>query len=170
MTSPMQVVSNTSPILNLAIINQLDLLRQQFDKVIIPNAVLEELRVSENCPGSATIQSAIESGWIEIRENCDQRLTQLLRQTLDRGESEAIALALELKADWTLLDGREGRKTAKSLGLQVTGILGILLRAKQDDQLGSLSVAINDLINKAGFRIAPDLLKRILEFSPDDSN
>jgi predicted nucleic acid-binding protein len=46
------------------------------------------------------------------------------------GEAEAIALASELKADWTLLDERDGRRVAKSLGLKVTGILGILLRVE----------------------------------------
>jgi uncharacterized protein len=90
-------------------------------------------------------------------------LTQLLKQTLDKGESEAIALAVELKADWTLLDEREGRKVAKSLGLKVTGILGILLCAKQAGELESLQPVIDNLISKAGFRIAPELLAQILK-------
>jgi hypothetical protein len=86
----------------------------------------------------------------------------LLKQTLDGGEAEAIALAIELQADWTLLDEREGRKVAKSLGLNVTGILGILLRAKHLGELESLESAIEDLIDKAGFRIAPELVAQIL--------
>jgi uncharacterized protein len=81
---------------------------------------------------------------------------------LDKGESEAIALGIELKADWTLLDEREGRKVAKSLGLKVTGILGVLLRAKQSGELESLQPVIDELISKAGFRIAPELLVKIL--------
>ncbi|MCC5623660.1 DUF3368 domain-containing protein [Nostoc sp. CHAB 5715] len=81
---------------------------------------------------------------------------------MDRGEAEAIALAIEVKAEWTLLDEREGRKVAKSLGLKVTGILGILLRAKQLGEVESLQPVINELINKAGFRIAPELLAQIL--------
>ena len=92
----------------------------------------------------------------------NQPLTQLLKQTLDNGEAEAIAFAVELKADWTLLDEREGRKMAKSLGLKVTGILGVLLRAKQAD-IKSLQPVIDDLISKAGFRIAPELLLQILK-------
>jgi len=89
-------------------------------------------------------------------------LPNLLKQTLERGEAEATALAIELKADWTLLDEREGRKVAKSLGLQVTGILGILLRAELLGELESLQSVIDDLINKAGFRIAPELLDQVL--------
>jgi hypothetical protein len=158
----MPVVSNTSPILNLAIVDQLVLLRRQFGEVLIPNAVLDELKVGEERPGSQTIREAISSGWIQIQEVSNKPLAQLLKQTLDRGEAEAIALAVELKADWTLLDEREGRKVAKSLGLNVTGILGILLRAKHIGELESLEPVINNLINQAGFRIAPELLAKIL--------
>jgi len=158
----MPLVSNTSPILNLAIVDQLELLRRQFGEILIPNAVLDELKVDEERPGSQAICEAIASGWIQVQEASNEPLVQLLKQTLDRGEAEAIALAIELKADWTLLDEREGRKVAKSLGLNVTGILGILLRAKQLDELESLQPVIDELINKAGFRIAPELLAQIL--------
>jgi hypothetical protein len=158
----MPVVSNTSPILNLAIVDQLELLRGQFGEILIPNAVLEELKVDEERPGSQVIREAISSGLIQIQEVNNKPLAQLLKQTLDRGEAEAIALAIELRADWMLLDEREGRKVAKSLGLNVTGIFGILLRAKHIGELESLEPVINNLINKAGFRIAPELLSRIL--------
>jgi hypothetical protein len=158
----MPVVSNTSPILNLAIINQLILLQQQFGEILIPSAVLDELKISEERPGSQAIREAISAGWIQSRELTNEPLAQLLKQTLDKGESEAITLAIELKADWTLLDEREGRKVAKSLGLKVTGILGVLLRAKQSGELKSLQPVIDELISKAGFRIAPELLVQIL--------
>lgn len=158
----MPVVSNTSPILNLAIVNQLERLRQQFSNIQIPNAVLDELRIEEERPGSQAIRIAVASGWIQVHRVQNTALVQLLQQTLDRGESEAIALAIDLNADWTLLDEREGRKVAKSLGLKVTGILGILLRAKQSGELDSLNLVITELIDKAGFRIAPDLLAKIL--------
>ena len=64
----MPVVSNTSPILNLAIVGQLDLIRQQFEQVQIPQAVLAELKVQEERPGSQEIQAALESGWIQVQE------------------------------------------------------------------------------------------------------
>jgi uncharacterized protein len=158
----MPVVSNTSPILNLAIVNRLELLRQQFGKILIPGAVLEELKVDQERPGSQVIREAISSGLIQIQAVNNEPLAQLLKQTLDRGEAEAIALAIELNANWTLLDEREGRKVAKSLGLNVTGILGILLQAKQAGKLESLQPVIDDLINEAGFRIAPELLAKVL--------
>jgi hypothetical protein len=159
----MPIVSNTSPLLNLAIVGQLELLRQQFGQILIPPAVFDELKVAEERPGSLAIQVAITAGWIQVQPVSNQPLIRLLQQTLDRGESEAIALALELSAEWTLLDERDGRKVAKSLGLQVTGILGILICAKQSADLPSLETVINDLTQKAGFRIAPELLAKVLQ-------
>ena len=159
----MPVVSNTSPILNLAIVGQLDLIRQQFEQVQIPQAVLAELKVQEERPGSQEIQAALESGWIQVQEVDSPLYVRLLQQTLDKGEAEAIALAVTLSADWTLLDERDGRKVAKSLGLKVTGVLGILLRAKQSGELSSLTEVIDALVAKAGFRIAPDLLAKVIQ-------
>ncbi len=159
----MPVVSNTSPILNLAIVGQLDLLCQQFGQIQIPPVVLDELRIDEKRPGSQHIKAAIAAGWIQVQPISNQNLVQLLRQTLDGGEAEAISLALELQAEWILLDERDGRKVAKSLGLQVTGVLGILLRAKQSGELSSLQPIIEDLTQNAGFRIAPELLAKVLQ-------
>jgi uncharacterized protein len=110
--------------------------------LLVPTAVLDELKVSEERPGSQTIREAVSSGWIRSRDVSNEPLAQLLKQSLDRGEAEAIALAIELEADWILLDEREGRKAAKSLGLKVTGILGVLLRAKQLGELESLQPVI----------------------------
>lgn len=159
----MPVVSNTSPILNLAIVARLDLLRQQFGQIQIPPAVLDELKIDEERPGSQPIKAAIIAGWIQVQPVSNQTLIQLLKQTLDGGEAEAISLALELQAEWILLDERDGRKVAKSLGLYVTGVLGILLRAKQSGELSSLQPALEDLTQKAGFRIAPELLAKVLQ-------
>jgi len=159
----MLVVSNTSPILNLAIVGQLDRLRQQFGQIQIPPVVLDELKIAEDRPGSQPIQAAITAGWIQVQPVSNHSLVQLLRQTLDGGEAEAISLALELQSDWILLDERDGRKVAKSLGLQVTGVLGVLLRAKESGDLPSLQPVIADLTENAGFRIAPELLARVLQ-------
>jgi hypothetical protein len=90
----MPVISNTSPILNLAIVDRMKLLRQQFGEILIPHAVLDELKVNEELPGSQAIREAISSGWIQIQAVSNEPLAQLLKQTLDRGEAEAIALLL----------------------------------------------------------------------------
>jgi len=149
----MPAVSNTSPILNLAIVGRLSLLRQQFGEIRIPPAVLEELRVGEDLPGSQSVREAIEKGWLWVEEVKDRTFVQVLQRDLDKGEAEAIALALQVKAEWTLLDEREGRRVAKSLGLKVTGVLGILRRAWHEGVLPSLQREMEGLREKAGFRI-----------------
>ncbi|MEM9768421.1 MAG: DUF3368 domain-containing protein [Cyanobacteria bacterium P01_D01_bin.71] len=149
--------------MNLAIIERLKLLRQQFGQIQIPGVVLEELKIDEERPGSQSIQAAIADGWIKVQSVGNPSFVQLLRQTLDGGEAEAIALALELQAECVLLDERDGRRVAKSLRLQVTGVLGVLLKAKQSGDLPSLGPVVEELTQKAGFRIAPELLARVLQ-------
>jgi uncharacterized protein len=131
--------------------------------VIVPSGVLTELKINEDRPGSLAVKAAIAAGWIQVQPLIQsQTVVQLLRQTLDQGESEAIALALEQQADLVLLDERDGRKMAKSLGLNITGVLGILLKAKQSGSLSLLKPALDDLTQIAGFRIAPTLMAQIL--------
>ena len=104
----MPVVSNTSPVLNLAIIGQLALLRDQCGEVWIPPAVLEELRVEEGLPGSQSVRKAMEAGWLQVKAVKDRALVQVLQRDLDKGEAEAIALAVQVGAECILLDEKEG--------------------------------------------------------------
>ena len=158
----MPVVSNTSPLLNLAIVGHLPLLRQQFGEVWIPPAVVEELRVEADLPGSHALREVIGAGWLRVEEVQDHALARVLQRDLDRGEAEAIALALQMRANRVLLDEREGRRVAKSLGLKVIGVLGILLRARSDGHLGSLHEAMELLQEQAGFRIGKELFAQVL--------
>jgi len=159
----MLVVSDASPVLNLAIIDRLDLLQQQFGKVWLPQAVIDELRIEGDLPGSAVIRQAWRAGWLGPEVVQDRVRVSILRRDLDLGEAEAIALALQQRADWLLLDEREGRRIAKSLGLRVTGVLGILLRARLEGLLPSMREAMDQLRNLADFRIGADLYDQLLE-------
>ncbi len=158
----MLAVSDTSPLLNLAIVGRLALLRQQLGEVWIPPAVLDELRVESDRPGSQQLCQAVREGWLRVEQLEDQSVAQMLRRELDWGEAEAIALALQSQAAWTLLDEREGRRIAKSLGLRVTGILGVLLRARREGQLSSVQSAMEELREKAGFRIGAELFAALV--------
>lgn len=161
----MPVVSNTSPVLILAVVGRLSLLRQQFGEIRIPSAVLEELRVGEDLPGSQSVREAMEKGWLRVEEVKDLTFVQVLQRDLDSGEAEAIALALQVKAEWTLLDEREGRRVAKSLGLKVTGVLGILRRAWHEGELPSLQREMEELREKAGFHIGAELFADLVRES-----
>ena len=131
----MPAVSNTSPLLNLAIIGEVNLLHAQFGEIWIPPAVLDELRLDSNLPGVQALQEVFDAGWVHVRLITNQPFVQVLRQDLDAGEAEAIVLATELPLTHILLDEREGRRIAHTLGLTVTGILGVLLRARLAGEL-----------------------------------
>jgi predicted nucleic acid-binding protein len=161
----MLVVSNTSPILNLALIDRLALMRDQFTNVTIPKRVLEELRVGENLPGSKKILDALDAKWLQVEEVQDSAMLRILKRELDAGEAEAMALALKNSAKWVLLDESEARRIAKNLGLKVTGVLGILLRACRQKRIPSLRTEMERLRENAGFYISGHLFKDLLKQS-----
>jgi len=158
----MPVVSNTSPILNLAIINQLDLLRQQFGEVLIPSAVLSELKADTDFPGADRIRQALEATWLHSHELTNVDVARALKRDLDHGEAEAIALSLQLGLGVVLMDEHDGRAAAKAMGLTPVGVLGVLLRAKHAGVLESVESAMRALQDEAGFYIADDLFNAVL--------
>ncbi len=165
----MPVVSNTSPILNLAVIDKLALLRARFGEIWVTPAVVEELRIEQDLPGSKAVLGAREAGWPQVKEVKEQALAQVLRRDLDQGEAEAIALALQVKAEWMLLDERDGRRIAKQFGLRVTGVLGILLQARREGRLSSLREAMEQLREKAGFHIRGELFADLVRKSGESN-
>lgn len=158
----MPAVSNTSPLLNLAIVDHLNLLQQQFAEILIPSGVLLEPKLETNYPGVKSIQKAIDARWVRVVQLKNSHLVQVLMLELDQGEASAIALTLELGLKQVLMDEREGRAKAKALGLQPVGILGILLRAKLEGQISSVETIMQSLQSEAGFFIADSLFKAIL--------
>ena len=112
----MIVVSNTSPISNLAAIGQLELLEQLYGNVIIPPTVYQELINSgDTDPGTLAVQTL---DWIKIQPIADPVLLETLQTNLDPGEAEAIALAVELNAQRLIIDERKGRNAALEIGLR----------------------------------------------------
>jgi predicted nucleic acid-binding protein len=161
----MPVVSNTSPISNLAIIGKLDLLRVQFGTILIPEAVERELMALSHSSAKTAIKTALNDGWLEVRAVKSPVLVGLLNLGLHAGESEAIGLAVETAATWTLLDEREARAAAQRINLPITGVLGVLLRARKQGELAELRSSLDRLRQEAHFHIAPDLERQLLEFA-----
>lgn len=153
------VVSNSSPIIHLAKIGHLDLLHDQFGEIVIPQAVYEECVTDGKArPEVATIKQAT---WIRVAPVVNKNLIRLLSAEIDRGEAEAIALALEHQAALILLDDAEAREKARLYGLKITGILGILLGAKRTGNIASLTEFLADL-SRTGFWLNPALTQRLL--------
>jgi predicted nucleic acid-binding protein len=159
----MPAVSDTSPILGLAAIDCLHLLRRQFEHLDIPAAVFSELKTFTNFRGAGDINQALKEGWISQIKVQDSSLMQALSLDLDRGEAEAIALALQLGCSRILMDESDGRARAKALGLKSVGVLGVLLRAKQEGQIASVRQAMLALRQEVGFYIVDELFISILE-------
>ncbi|MGM0365813.1 MAG: DUF3368 domain-containing protein [Actinomycetota bacterium] len=104
-----------------------------------------------------------KSGFLKIHRIKDLNLYKLLRKDLDEGEAGAICLSLELKSGLILLDESEARRIADIYGLEKTGILGILLKAKKDKIISSLREEIQKLKRDAGFFISKELEEPLLK-------
>lgn len=153
----MRIVSNTSPLSNLIFIGEIAWLRQVYPKITIPPMVHTELSRLEKI--RPAIASLIQQGWLEIQTPNDVTL----KQSLDPGEAEAIALALEIKADRLLIDERLGRQVAARQGLKIRGIVGLLIRAKQQGLIPEVKPVLDRLRSQAGFRVSPALYATALQ-------
>lgn len=126
----MIIISDTSPLSSLDLVGYLSILKDIYTNVVIPQAVANELaNLTEE---DIRIKAIISLNWIQVKQAANLELVACLSNdyNLDLGEAEAIALALELKADELLIDERLGRREAVRLGLSITGVLGVLLIAK----------------------------------------
>ncbi len=155
----MIVVADASPLIALARIGRLELLQTMFLKLLLPEAVWREVVAAGlDRPGAGTI---IQADWIEHRKVADVGLAELLRRDLGGGESEAIVLAREIGADLVLIDESAGRTAAKRLGLQVAGLVGVLIEARQRRLLTDPVAIVDDLHRKAGFWLSEELRQMV---------
>lgn len=155
----MIVVSDASPLLSLAIIDRLDLLKNMYGQILIAPAVHDEIFGSGDQRHGSHINTL---NWLETRSTFNSTVMALLMRELDRGEAEAIALAVEMKADLLLLDERKARAIAAYLGLPMAGLLDILGEAKRAHIIPSIKPVLDDLIARAKFRVSPKLYQRVL--------
>ncbi len=156
----MVVVSNSTPLICLARIDNLTLLKSIFKEIAIPNAVYEE--VYKKGKTREQFKTLNEADWIKIVEIKNQFAVNFLLDELDMGESETIVLAEELKADWVLMDERLGRRKLTYLGLNKIGTLGVLLKAKEMNLIKSIKPLLNKL-RDSGFRFSEKLFNEILK-------
>ncbi|MDR1779895.1 MAG: DUF3368 domain-containing protein [Tannerella sp.] len=153
-----KVISNTTPILSLIKIGKLDILKELYGQIMIPEAVFNEMEVGKDW---LFYKDLSKIDWIRI-EPIQQITSKLYLFDLDAGEAEVIILAQEQKADLVIMDEIMGRRYAKQLGLKLTGTLGILLRAKEKGLIEAIAPLISDLI-KNGVWISSELIKVVLE-------
>ncbi|WP_256872887.1 DUF3368 domain-containing protein [Candidatus Entotheonella palauensis] len=152
-------MSDTSPLSYAHQIGLLPLLHALYSEIVIPPLVEHELL-------AAPILHA-ELDWSRIRIVTPIATEQVedLMNELDRGESEAIVLALELKADLLLIDERTGRNVARRMGIRRTGLLGVLLEAKHRGLLVSVAIVLDRLVTQTTFRIHPTVRAEVLRLA-----
>ncbi|HEY1685634.1 MAG TPA: DUF3368 domain-containing protein [Tepidisphaeraceae bacterium] len=151
------VVSDTSPIRTLNHVGQLDLLSHLFNEVLIPPAVRDELTRPRSRFKAISID-AIAGARLQIPSDTEK--VQQLRNELQAGEAEAIALASELKVD-LLIDEIAGRAIAMRMGIHVTGVVGILVEAKKRNLIPAVIPRLNRLHNELGFFLTDKLINDI---------
>ena len=136
----MIVVSDTTPLISLLKIGRLDLLEKIFGQVFIPDGVFNELIQNKNYTQEANM--IISSDFIVTKSVSDRKAVEILEKTtlLDRGESEAIILFSELKAELMLMDERRGREVALRLKIPLSGTLGVLLNAFDKDIISNKEI------------------------------
>jgi uncharacterized protein len=157
------IISNASPLINLARIGKLDLLQQLYGEITIPEQVWREVVVEGvGQPGADEVKAA---AWIRRRAVVNTPLVRSLQQELDAGEAEAIALALEMGAELLLMDERLGRESARHLGVHYSGLIGVLVEAKRKGFINHLKPLLDALRDVAGFRMSAELYHRVLEDS-----
>ncbi len=154
----MLVVSDSSPIISLSLIDRLDLLKKLYGGLLIPPTVCDEISGDKQ----ANHQPINSLNWFETRSVFNTMTVALLLRELDLGEAEAIALTYESKADLLLLDDRKARSVAAYLGLPIAGLLDVLDEAKREKLIPAIKPILDDLIEHAKFRISPKLYKRTL--------
>lgn len=157
----MIIISDTSPISNLLLVGQLPLLKALYGQLIIPDAVSQEIKALETFDIDASIVQTAD--WIEVRTVRDPKLVKKLLMEVDRGEAEAIALAVELDTERLLIDERLGRKVAQRYNLKITGLLGVLIAAKKSKLIDELKPILDQLIQQAKFRVHANLYQQILK-------
>ena len=158
----MIVVSDTSCISNLLLINHLELLQKVYSKIYIPNAVYKEILKLEI--QGFDLSDFKSKEWIIIENNFTRNISLSPPKFIDAGEAEAIDLAIYLKADRILIDERKGTAFANHLGLTTIGLLGILIIAKQNKLIPSVKELIDKLI-KNKFWISNPLYNQVLKLA-----
>ncbi len=160
MTESGVIVTNAGPLIALAMVRQLGLLGQLYGSVLVPEAVFQELTAfGQHRTGAAELATA---SWA-IRTSLTTPPDPFLAESLGSGEAEAIALAVQRKARWLLVDDRRARRVAElAYRLRVKGAAGILVAAKRQGLLPTIAPLLAGM-QTAGYYMAANVVERALQ-------
>ena len=148
-----KVIVNSTPLIALSKANQLELLHRIYGEITIPQAVFNEVTQKNDLVKNEVASAS----WIHIETVRDMKAKRMYRAKLHDGEVEVMILAQEdPKADLVILDDNAAKKTAKFLGLTVTGTLGVILKAKKLGFIQNVSDLLDKLLDN-GFYVSPEI-------------
>ncbi len=158
-----EIIVNTSPLQYLYQLGQVDLLKNLYRQILVPFHVKEEIDAGRKLHVELPI---IENyPWMKIIKSSNIGLIAF-PSILGKGEKEGMAIALEYPESTFILDDLNARKFATALGIKITGTLGILLKAKEQMHLTSISPYL-DKLTQLGFRIHPNTYENMLEIAKE---
>lgn len=152
----MIIVSDTTPLHYLILIDEIDLLPQIFGEIVIPVTVLDELQ-ADNTPEKVKSFFLQIPEWLSVKES--PQIIDHDLDDIDPGERAAILLSEELHADGIMIDDLAGRKVAMERGLRVFGTLGLLETASRTGLIDFIDCL--DRIKEAGFYISRSLEEKL---------
>ena len=148
-----KVIVNSTPLITLSKINRLELLKELYGEITIPEAVFHEVTAKND----GIKRKLLESGaWVHVQQISDDSDKRMYKAKLHDGEVEVMILAQEVKADLVIIDDNAARKTAIYLGLPLTGTIGVLLRAKEKGMIPRVMPLVENL-EQNGMYVSPQL-------------
>jgi len=154
------VIANNTPLVALWVLGRLDLLRELYDEVLIPQAVYEEFVATERAVRQAALENA---PWIRPVSLANPQRARIYIG-LDLGEAEVLTLAEERAARLVIIDELKGRRYAQRLEMPLTGTLGLLLLAKERGLVANLAPLLVEL-QEAGLYLGAALIDRALRLA-----
>ena len=155
-----KVVVNTTPLIALSHVGQLDILKKLYGEIIIPKAVYRELSVKIESACKKAVDRSLE--WIRVENIKNQMAKTMYKTQLHDGEVEVMILSKEIAADVVIIDDANAKKHAKYLGLPVTGTLGVLIKAKREGLINELKPILYQMTEN-GIYISQSLIELCLK-------
>ena len=153
-----KVILNSTPLIILSKIGELEILKNSYVEIIIPRAVFEEVTRKNDLAK----EKILNSEWIKILEVQDKSDRKIYQAKLHDGEVEVMMLAKEISADLLIIDDNAAKKTAKFLGFKVTGTLGILIKAKAEKIISEVRPILEKMLAEK-FYISDKILNLVLK-------
>ena len=153
-----KVIVNSTPLIILSKIGELEILKNLYGDIMIPLSVFEEVTRKNDLAK----EKILNSEWIKILEVQDKSDRKIYQAKLHDGEVEVMMLAKEISADLLIIDDNAAKKTAKFLGFKVTGTLGILIKAKAEKIISEVRPILEKMLAEK-FYISDEIKNLVLK-------